>query len=273
MPRRYYSNRYDYRSTAGQEAARRHIEEARQFEKEMGGTVSDVKTYFFGLGATELDAVFAAYGRKYGTSKEQYARQIFARWKSGSTQMSGLVAKRLFEFLPPRMPIATKIELAGNVWHHFGTSSSRHITVGPNADPELVIGKVRETLAAVIQDYNIPENVKNRFEWLAAGDVAVKERLLNYFRQMDKKLATDTLNQQLPVLQSQMRNHASHTRDIHTKIQVHKHSIQIWIDPRLDAQFRDGRPERKGAVGRTPTVIWFLIVVAVIVLIIVLSHH
>jgi hypothetical protein len=135
-PRRYYGRR-SHTSIAGQQAARRHIEEARQFEKEMGGTVSDVKKYFLGLTDAELNAVFVAYSRQYGPSKEAYARQAFSRWKSGRTQMSGSVAKRLFDLLPPRMPIATKLELAGNVWRHFGTTSTHHFTVGPNADTNL----------------------------------------------------------------------------------------------------------------------------------------
>jgi hypothetical protein len=274
MPRgrRYHRNR-SHCLTAGQQAARRHIEEARQFEREMGGTVSDVKKYFFSLDSAAIDAVFSAYGREYGALPEDYARQKFPRWKSGSTKMSGLVAKRLFAFLPPRMPLATKLELAGNVWRHFGTSSSRHYTVGPNADPHLVIDRIRETLTAVIRDYNIPENVKNRFDWLAGGDVSVKEHLLNYFRQMDKNIAANSLNEQLPVLQAQMRDHSGHTGSIHTKIQIHKHSAEIWIDPTLDAQFREGQPERKRSASGASGVIWFLIVVAVIVAIIYLSHH
>jgi hypothetical protein len=235
--RRSYRSR-SYASIAGQEAARRHIEEARQFEKEMGGTVSDVKNYFFGLQDGELNAVFSAYSRQYGASKEAYARQAFSRWKSGSTQMSGLVAKRLFDLLPPRMPIRIKLELAGNVWRHFGTSSTQHFTVGPNADAKLVMERIHETLTAEIRDYNISQNAKTRFDWLAAGDVSVKEHLLNHFKQMDRKIATDSLYEQLPVLQAQMRDHSGHTGSIHTKIQIHKHSVEIWIDPRLDAQFR-----------------------------------
>lgn len=269
---RYYRRR-SHASIAGQQAARRHIEEARQFEKEMGGTVSDVKKYFFGLEDAELNAVFVAYSRQYGAPKEEYARQAFSKWKCGSTQMSGRVAKRLFDLLPPRMPIATKLELAGNVWRHFGTSSTHHFTIGPNADPNLVVGRIREMLRAKIQDYDIPENVKKRFDWLAAGDVSVKERLLNYFRQMDEKIATDSLNEQLPVLQAQMRNHSGDTGTVHTKIEVHKHSVQIWIDPRLDAQFREGPPELKRAASSASGVIWFLIVVAVIVAIVYLWHH
>jgi hypothetical protein len=147
--RRYYRRR-SYASIAGQEAARRHIEEARQFEKEMGGTVSDVKKYFFGLEDAQLNAVFVAYSRQYGAPKEEYARLAFSKWKSGSTQMSGRVAKRLFDLLPPRMPIATKLELAGNVWRHFGTTSTHHFTVGPSADPKLVMDRIHETLTTEI---------------------------------------------------------------------------------------------------------------------------
>jgi hypothetical protein len=270
--RRHYRSR-TYASAAGQEAARRHIEEAREFEKEIGGTVSDVKKYFFGLNDAELNSVFSVYSRQYGASKEAYARQVFSRWKSGSTQMSGLVAKRLFNLLPPRMPIAVKLELAGNVWRHFGTSSTHHFTVGPNADAQLAMDRIYETLNSAIQDYNIPPNVKNRFDWLAAGDVSVKEHLMNYFRQMDRKIAIDSLNAQLPVLQAQMRDHSNHTGSIRTRIEVHKHSVEIWIDPRLDANFREGQPERKHTASSGSGVVWFLIAVAVIVAIILLSGH
>lgn len=133
--------------------------------------------------------------------------------------------------------------------------------------------KVHETLTAEIHDYSIPENVKNWFDWLAAGDVSVKEHLLNYFRQMDRKIATDSLTDQLPVLQAQMRDHSGHTGSVHTKLAIHKHSVQIWIDPRLDAQFRPGQPERERAARGASGVIWVLIVVALIVAIIYLSHH
>jgi hypothetical protein len=101
----------------------------------------------------------------------------------------------------------------------------------------------------------------------------VKEHLLNYFRQMDRKIATDSLNEQLPVLQAQMRDHSGHTGSVHTTIDIHKHSVHMWIDPRLDTLFREGQPERKQATGGTAGIIWFLIVVAVIGAIIYLLHH
>jgi hypothetical protein len=270
--RRYYRGRA-YVATAGQKAARRHIEEGREFEKEMGGTVSDVKRYFFGLGDAELDEIFSTYGRHYGASAESYARQVFTKWRSGSTKMSGVVAKRLFAFLPRRMPSAIKLELAGNVWRHFGSGSTHYFTVGPSADASLVMSKIYDTLNSAIQDYNIPQNVKSRFDWLAAGDVSVKEQLLNYFKQMDKKVATESLQAQLPILQAQMRDHSNHTGSVNTKIKIHKHSVEIWIDPRLGEHFREGRPERTQTSTGGSGMVWVLIATAVIITIILLSHH
>ena len=239
----------------------------------MGGSVSDVKAYFFGLKNAELNELFSVYRRKYGASKEAYARQAFSKWRSRATQMSGLVAKRLFDLLPPRMPIATKLELAGNVWRHFGPSSTHRFTIGPNANVELVIGRIHEKLTAAIQDHNIPENVKNRFDWLAAGDVSVKEQLLNYFRQLDRQIAAENLHEQIPVLQAQMRDHGAHTGSVHTKIQIDKHSVEIWIDPKLDSQFREGRLEPKPSTRGASGTIWFLVLVAVVIAIIYLSHR
>jgi hypothetical protein len=276
-PQRHYRGR-SYRGhgralTAGQEAARRHIEEAREFEREMGGTVSDVKRYFFGLSTTQLDEIFSAYGRSYNSSAEAYARQIFPKWKSGVTKMSGLVAKRLFDFLPPKMPIAVKLELAGNIWNHFGASSRHHFTVGPTADLNSVMDSVRAKLESVIQDYDVPQNVKDRFDWLAAGDVQVKERLLNHFRQMDRKIATDSLNEQLPILQAQMRDPSTYTKSIRTKIKIHKHSVEICIDPRLKASFREGPPDPTSPASGAAWFIAFVVIIVVITFVIILSAH
>ena len=187
--------------------------------------------------------------------------------------MSGLVAKRLFDFLPRRMPMAVRLELAGNLWRHFDAGSTQHFTVGPNADATLVMDKIRDTLNSEIQNYNIPQNIKNRFDWLSAGDVSVKEHILNHFRQMDRRLVTDSLRAQLSILQTQMRDHANHTRSIRTKIEIHKHSVEIWIDPRLDAQFREGQPERQATATGGSGLIWVLVAAAVFFVLILASHH
>ena len=236
-PRRGYGG-----SDAGREAARRHIEEARQFSQEIGGSDADVKAYFFSLSDTELDAALTAYGRQYGASKEAYARETLPRWRQGSTEMSGLVAKRLFDFLPPRMPLKKKYELAGNVWRHFGPRSRHSYVVGSEAAVTSAADMVAGRLEEEVTQYSVPEHVRNRFRWLTAGDVRMQEQLLNHFRQLEKELAVRKVNEELPVLQRQVGNHGDITHRATSVIQVHRHEIELWVDARLGGGIREGRP-------------------------------
>lgn len=264
---------YAHHRTAGQAAAIKHIEEARSFEREIGGSVKDVKKYFFELDRPSLNKLFFAYGKQYGSSVESYARATFPKWKSGTTEMSGLVAKRLFDFLPPMMPPAVKLQLAENVWRHFGTRSSHYFTVGPAADATAVMDAIQAKFDEYIVDHNIPQNVKNRFNWLSAGDVQVKEALLNHFRQLDRKIAATSLREQLPVLQQQMHNYAGHTTSIKTSIVIHNHSFEIAVDKGLGNSFREGRPQRVNPLGSNPTAIWLIVAAAVIFMFFLLSGH
>ena len=101
--RRYSS--YD----AGSEIARRHIREAEQFSSEMGGTDVDVKEYFFGLSNKQLEPILVEYGKSHGALAEAYARETMPNWRSENRRMSGMIAKRLFSLLPPRMPLKKKV--------------------------------------------------------------------------------------------------------------------------------------------------------------------
>src|SRR5262249_8627068 len=258
--RTYYRRRAGYhrRYDAGREAARRHIEEAKAFSREIGGTDTDVKQYFFSLTGNQLNDIFREYGEKYGGKSEEYARLTFSRWRTGATKMSGTVAKRLFDLLPPRMPLAKKYELAQNVWKHFGPSSSHHYTVGPNANVSTVATLIAEKLDKVVLEYGVPETLQNRFRWLAAGDVRLQEQLLNHFRQLQKTLAVEKIQYELPVLQQQMHEYGGITFRARSTIQIHRHNISVWIDKRLGNEIRESAPGYGFANGIT----WFWWIIA-----------
>lgn len=253
-----------YRPNAGQEAARRHIQEAHEFSKEIGGNDQDVKTYFFGLCGTELDSVLIEYGKKYGVEAESYARNTMSKWRSGATKMSGMVAKRLFDLLPERMPERKKYELAENVWLHFGPASSHSYTVGPNADILVLSQKVADKLDQVVVSYGLPDSVKSRFNWLAAGDVSIKEQLLNHFRQLQKSLAVQKVSMEIPVLQSQVLNYPDTTGLARSLIKIHKHVVTITIDKRLTSEINEGDPTP--TQGPSLGIPWWLWVVGAAIL-------
>lgn len=279
MGRRYYRSRhrsYGRSANAGREAARRHIEEAQQFSAEIGGTDQDVKAYFFGLSSRDLDTVLREYGEQFGSAAEEYARNIFPQWKAGTRRMSGVVAKRLFGLLPEFMPLAKKYELAGNVWQHFGPSSHHSFVVGESADVSEIEQRLAAKLEEVVLNYNVPENVQNRFAWLASGDVRVKEQLLNYFRQTEKQLLLEKLKLELPMLQRHMQSSPQTMQTARQTLSINKHNFDIWIENGSGTAVREGRPYRtsSGRDGASVGFILFIVLVVVVIgLIKILARH
>lgn len=257
-----------YYGNYGYERAREHIREAREFSAELGGLDRDVKDYFFSLPRDELERVFVAYGRAFGADKEEYARMTFPRWKSGAVKMSGLVAKRLFSFLPPRMPIAKKYELAANVWHHFGPSSVHHLRIGGQTPNDNVVAEVLRILDENVTAYSVPENVRNRFGWLAGNDVELQEKLLNHFRAEEKNLANQKLSLELPVLKKQFNENPNTTHRIVSTLKINKHQLHVYLDPNLTDGIEFGAPR---IVYQSAGPNWFMIIVGIVILLAILN--
>jgi len=226
-----------------------------------------VKKYFFGLSGSELESILIEYGKIYGSAAESYARDTIHKWRAGITKMSGLVAKRLFDLLPPRMPEKKKYELAESVWLHFGPSSSHAYTAGPQADVVALSKIITDQLDQTIVSYGLPENVKARFKWLAGGDVVIQEQLLNHFRHRQKVIATEKVILEIPVLQKQVLNHPDTTKLARSNIQIQKHVVSISIDDRLTTEIREGNPEPSKALSSVESGIpwWLWIIGAAII--------
>lgn len=237
----YYRRGYK-KNIGGNKFAERHIQEAEAFSTEIGGTDKDVKEYFFSLSRTELNAILSQYGIEYGSSAESYAREAFSRWKSGATKMSGLVAKRLFSILPPRMPLSKKYELAENVWIHFGPKSKASFVVSFDACVEEVAHKVALKLDNDVTYYSIPSQVKNRFDWLSSGDVTIQEQLLNHFRNLQKNLAIERVRKELPILQNQMKMNPDTTGLLRSVIAIHKHEVSIYVENKIGGSIEEKVP-------------------------------
>ena len=205
MARRYQSRGYS-KYDAGAEAARRHIEAARKLSQELGGTDKDVKEYFFSLPQNKLDVILREYGQRHGSSAKSYAEQTMPKWRSGRTQMSGLVAERLFNLLPPRMPLSAKYQLTQNLWEYFGPSSKKRLRIGLDADVDVAVETVRAHFDEVVLHYTIPDQLERRFNWLSAGDVSVKQELLNHFRSKERQLLSEGARIQLPAMLAHMRD-------------------------------------------------------------------
>lgn len=224
---------YSYRSryNSGYKAARKHILEAAELSRELGGTDRDVKSYFFGLEGPKLKSVLYEYGKKYGEDKRQYAEEALPHWRSGQRKMSGVVAGRLFALLPHHMPISKKFELVESLWKFKRPSSTRTIYVGPEADVDKLTSMVREHFKLKVQSYTIDDTTAKRFDWLAENDAKLCQDLRNHFLHLEKEqLATasfDRIRIMLEQIQRMEKNHQT----IKQTFEVGKHKVELQFSP------------------------------------------
>lgn len=213
------------------ERALQHIEDARRLTAELGGTDKDVKDYFFSLSPTELQGILNEYERRHGHAAREYAEVTMPKWRAGIVTMSGTVAERLFALLPPRMPLASKYKLTEGLWRHVGPSSRKRLRVGLEVDLEAVLTAVRNHIEEVVVNYRVPENLERRFNWLAGGDISVKQQLLNHLRQLEKAHVVEGARVQLPVMLEHLRSDGgSHTHRLTQTLKVGKHELEILPD-------------------------------------------
>ncbi len=233
---RSYYGRSNYRgrrsqNSIGQEIAQQHKREAAELSRELGGMDSDVKQYFFNLPEASLKKILDEYEKRYGSSARQYAALTMPTWRTGKRTMSGMVASRLFDLLPPRMPLAAKYKLTEGLWQHFGPSSKKRLRIGLDADPSAVHDAIRTHLDNVVVSHQIPQQLEARFNWLSSGDVAVKQQLLNHLRSQERALIAEGARLQMPVLTEHLKSDAQAlTTRVAQQLRIGKHEIELLID-------------------------------------------
>jgi len=227
-----------------------------RFSWKVRGLDEDVKEYFLSLPVEIRESVFSRYGYKYGESAKTYAINTFHKWRSGHVEMSGMIAERLFNLLPPIMSLKKKYELAEKLWKHY--APWEHIyesyTIGPYTNMEKLVNEVAVKLDNSIRAYSIPEDLKNSFSWLAQDDIKVVEQLLNHFRHIPKVLVQERIKLEIPVLQKQIVEHADTTSFLKSEIRIdNAGTISIYVDKRLNDEIVKGwlppRQQRSSGLG------------------------
>lgn len=262
----------------GRERARQHIQDARRLSAELGGMDQEVKAYFFALPASELERLLIEYGQRNGSPAEQYARETMQKWRSGSVQMSGTVAERLFNLLPPRMPVAAKHRLVEGLWHHVGPSSKKTLRIGLDADLEGIVSATRDHIEGVVVRYQIPEQLERRFQWLSAGDARIKQELLNYLRDLEKALVVNAARAQMPVMLEHLRaDTARHTTRLAQILKVGKHELELLLDRETSGvRLEDTAPAWRtagGGGGGLGGIWWVVIAIGAVILWMIFMRH
>ena len=243
--RRRYRGYHPSRSI-GHEKALAHIAAANRLTAELGGMDRIVKSYFFNLPPRELSAVLDEYEQKHGPSKRKYAERILPYWRSGKRRMGGENAGRLFDLLPPRMPLALKYQVVEGLWKHVGPSSKHRIRVGLHASLEQVVEAARAKIAEFVVHYKIPDEIERRFDWLSAGDVSIKQMLLGHIQEIEKSIVVEAIRAQVPVMLEHLRSARAHTGRLAQTVRVGKHELELLMDETIHGVQIEGDPIRSG---------------------------
>lgn len=255
------------RKSAGQMQAQAHVRAAKEFTRYVGGTDEDVKKYFFALQPNELNKILNEYEKKYSRKAREYAEQTLPNWKNGSTKMSGDVAKRLYNLLPPTMQLETKFKLVDSLWEHVGPSTSKEYTVNIDASVDAIVNFVRNHMERVVVEHEIPETLENRFNWLSQNDVAIKQQLLNHFRQQEKNLLSNGLRSQITILKNHLNSEKSKlTNYVTLELRVGKHAVCLNMKKKADRP-----PESKSNVPAADNNNWIWWIIGIIILLFLLA--
>lgn len=221
----------------------RDFAQAKAFSEEVGGAVEVLRRFFLQLSQKEMHSVLNEYAQLYGADAREYVVQSLPYWRRGIRPLAGDVADRLFDLLPRRMPQSVKYAMAEKLWEHYGPAKSITMTIGPNSSPADVSMAATQALDDLIGDYPFPERMKERFHWLAAGDVLVVEELLNRYRRHLKLLALEKLTREVPLLQEHVAKCPKDAAKAKTVLRIHKQELCIWLRPGQGEAISMGPPK------------------------------
>jgi hypothetical protein len=240
--------------SAAQRAAINHIEQGRRLSAELGGLDKDVKAFLFSRSDVETATLLDAYEIEFGRKAREYAEDTMPAWQRGTTQMSGLVAERLFRLLPRFMSLGDKLDLAKRLWEHTSPSSSKRFVVPPDVAPEELRSTLTQHLEHVVVPHVWPPQMESRFNWLAAEDVQAKQQLMNVLRDQEARVLATAIADHVTPLINRLQASQEHAvvRASHA-FAVGKHRVLI--------EFRKPAPARQSTGCLVVLGLWSMLAV------------
>jgi hypothetical protein len=176
-PRRRYG--YDY----GQQAAIRHVQAFRELERKLGPIVPDVKEAFLNLGNSDCNRLLAKYGDLYGQKAQDYAQQTYSKWGSGQVKMSGMVAERLINLLPPYLKFEDRYMMVEKLCNHHAKNLYQSVKINLKK-PELGLHELNQSIKKVLDisaesTKYLPQHVIDTIKWLNDDDMTVSRQMLS----------------------------------------------------------------------------------------------
>jgi hypothetical protein len=238
-----YRRTFYYHKPVSVYMAEKHIAEAQKLQEELGSSVQDVKEYLYSLSNSELELILVEYEKlilseekekKSGgaRSAKAYAKKTLEKWKSGETEMSGLVAQRFFKILPNFMPLNIKYELVDKLFDHLEELASDNTLkvfyIGPDFNVNQLISEIRVYYEKNLKNYEMPDSLKARFNWLSQSDVVIQKQLVNYFKDKKKSIELEELKSTLIMLSNKLQDfNGKYITGLEHSITISKNTVKI----------------------------------------------
>ena len=214
-----------YRS--GTEKAIEHIRQAEEFSKKTGHTDFIVKQYLYSLSSSKLKIILNKYEEIYGEKRRNYLEETIPLWKNKKRKMSGEVAKRLYNLIPPLMPLSDKLKIVDKLWRHCSPSSRKQFTITKDTNANELHNQVISYLNDTVQKYLISEEISNDFNWLAENDSLVYQELKNAFLQKEKELISQCTLHRIQAILQYLNNSQDYYSSISQTLNIGRHEIII----------------------------------------------
>lgn len=220
--------RYYHRRWSGRDWAAYHVSQRQQLTNMFAGIDKDIETIFFNLNKTSLDALFLKYGKSYGDNAEKYARKTYAKWREGSTKLSGQTAQRLLNLIPPYLSKNIKYELIRKLREHYLPRHSEYITTTQERWKNDVIPIVNKFMESSTT-FELPDILKEKTTWLSDGDVDTANRMLASLEQEEAQIRSNYLSLEFKRIEA-LVEHIDNTQTVCHTIKLPQGEIGITIE-------------------------------------------
>jgi len=193
----------------------------------MAGIDKDVERIFLSLSPPLLELIFICYGKEHGSSALGYARATYAKWKSGSVRMSGVVAERILNLVPLILDKATRFDLVKKLRAAHMHQEDRHVTCAPS-DWRSQVAPLVADLIAVSQRFQLPQHVLARVRWVADGDSATAQELLAAAEQDEALVRLQYLEAEFRRIDDLIKTIAG-TKSVNHRIELPQGTIHVSI--------------------------------------------
>jgi hypothetical protein len=193
----------------------------------VAGIDRDIEQIFLNLPSYRLDALLIKYGRLYGEEALAYAKRTIPNWKSGKVQMSGVVAERLLNLIPPLLEASDRFELVRKLRAANLPKETRKVSC-TTVNWRSVLKPVLVDLVETRRRFRLPEHLLKRVNWLAQGDVAAAQRILVMVEEDEARLRLEYLEREFRRIDDLVQQMKS-TRAISHTIEIPQGTIVVTI--------------------------------------------